>query len=108
MGAFLSFANCVNENNSRSISTATAQTDVVLYGIPFAVIKGIMSQNKAFEKKVYLYSMIYFTRIFPDKAGPLKGMEENHLNEYVVNSQFLSLNAKSECTFENGGYLIVG
>lgn len=108
MGAFLSFANCVNENNSRSISTATAQTDAVLYGIPFATIKGIMTQNKVFERKVYLYSMIYFVRIYPDKAGPLRGMEENHLNEYVVNSDFLSLHAGSAQTFENGGYLIVG
>lgn len=52
--------------------------------------------------------MIYFVRIYPEKAGPLKGMEENHLNEYVVNSQFLSLHSRSECTFENGGYLIAG
>lgn len=43
MGAFLSFANCVNENNSRSVSTAVAETDCTLYGIPFATIKGIMS-----------------------------------------------------------------
>lgn len=43
MGAFLSFANCVSENNTRSVSTATAQTDAILYGIPFAVIKGIMT-----------------------------------------------------------------
>ncbi|KAL4508105.1 hypothetical protein ABPG72_021478 [Tetrahymena utriculariae] len=108
MGAFLSFANCVNENNSRSVSTAIAETDCTLYGIPFATIKGIMSQNKTFEKKVYLYSMIYFVRIFPEKTGPLRGMEENHLNEYIVKSEFLALNARQSCTFEYGGYLLVG
>lgn len=67
-----------------------------------------MSQNKAFEKKVYLYSMIYFIRIYPDKAGPLKGMEENHLNEYVLKSNFLQVSGKQQLTFENGGYVIVG
>lgn len=38
--------------------------------------------------------MIYFIRIFPEKAGPLRGMEENHLNEYIVKSEFLALNAR--------------
>lgn len=52
--------------------------------------------------------MIYFVRIYPDKAGPLKGLEENHLNEYVINSQFLALHSRTECVFENGGYLIAG
>ena len=94
MGAFLSFANCVNETNSRSVSTATAETNCTLYGIPFSIIKGIMTQNKVFEKKVYLYSMIYFVRIYPDKAGPLRSLEENHLNEYVINSEFLALNPR--------------
>lgn len=108
MGAFLSFANCVNENNTRSVSTATAETSCTLYGIPFAIIKGIMSQNKVFEKKVYLYSMIYFVRIYPSKAGVLGNLEENRLNEYVANSEFLVLNTRQECSFENGGYVIIG
>lgn len=108
MGSFLSFANCVNEKNNKSISTATAQTDAILYGIPFEVIKGIMARNKTFEKRVYLYSIIYFIRLYPDQAGPLKGMEENHLNEYIFKSQFLCLYQGDECSLENGGYLIVG
>ena len=52
--------------------------------------------------------MIYFIKIYPEKAGMLRGMEENHLNEYIVNSNFLKLNFRNQCTFEYGGYLITG
>ncbi len=45
-----------------------------------------MKENKNFEQKIYLKAIIYFVRLYADKAGPLKNMEENKLNEYCSKS----------------------
>ena len=67
-----------------------------------------MKENRSFEEKIYLKSMVYFVRIYADKAGPLKNLEENKLNGYCSNAEFVVLNIGQTSTFTFSGYLITG
>ncbi|EGR27161.1 sodium hydrogen exchanger family protein, putative [Ichthyophthirius multifiliis] len=108
IGGFLSFANCVSETDEVSSSTAVAVTSVKTNCIPFSIIKQIMKQNRVFEQKMYMKSMIYFVRINPENAGPLKVLNENNLNDYCEHAEFFSLVQTQNITFEHGAYLIAG
>ncbi len=52
--------------------------------------------------------MIYFVRIHPKNAGPLKVLNETNLNYYCENTEFFALAATQNITFEHGAYIIAG
>ena len=42
-----------------------------------------MYQNSRFEEMVYMGSVFFAVKLYPDKAGPLREMEENKIFKYM-------------------------
>ncbi|EGR34487.1 sodium hydrogen exchanger family protein, putative [Ichthyophthirius multifiliis] len=108
IGGILSYAHCVSDSDQKSVCTAKALTHVKCNYIPFGIFKEIMRNNRSFEQRVFMKSIIYFVKINPDKAGPLKNLNENNLNDYCENAEFFSLANTQNILFENGAYIIAG
>lgn len=69
MGGFISPAN-VLARNGKSYSTAKAETNCKLRALPLHVVWELM-KNPIFRFKIFCRSVVYFVKLFKDRAGLL-------------------------------------
>lgn len=93
--------------NGKSYSTAHAETDCELRAIPLHIVWELM-KNPMFRFKIFSRSIVYFVKLFKERAGMLGEIEENKLTQYLRKSNLEMIPNNHTLQLEFGGYLFEG